>query len=489
MASNCRTRVALVLVLVFASLTSSLWPVSAVAMPRHHRSGQGHHKARLHHRAARRHDRRGTRRRHRKVARTASRLARCHSPVVALAPSGLSVLAPQSASFSAAALVTPGCAAASVRWQVAVGADARFINLPGATSATLRISSTDPSMTGNRYRAVFTDRAGSQFSSPATLTVSASPGAGGSRLFAAGSVWNQPLPVNVPLDPSSPKRIASLMDDINPPGPGVWLNWSQYSVPVYQVSANQPTVRVSLDVGAPMLQSAWQAVPIPAAAIPAAGSDASAVIYQPSTDKMWEFWQLSKQSDGFHARWGGAMASVSSNPGYYSSASWPALPPGAGWDWGSSASSLPAVAGLMTISELRSGHIDHALSVATTQACKWYVWPAQRTDGTSNDSNCLPEGAHLRLDPSLDLTKLSLPPIALMMAQAMQKYGIIVHDTTNSSVTFYAEQPADGTDPYSGPNGFFGGQPEWQFLRELPWSHLQLLKLGPQCAQGPCAAG
>jgi hypothetical protein len=278
------------------------------------------------------------------------------------------------------------------------------------------------------------------------------------------------------------------MDYINPPGPGVWLNWSQYSVPVYRIPAGQPTVPVTLDSNSPALAQAWQAVPIPSAATPAPGSDASAVIYQPSTDKMWEFWQLSKHGDGFHARWGGAMANVSTNAGYYSPLSWFGLTSQQGWDWGSSASSLPAIAGLMTISELKSGHINHALSVAMPQACKWYVWPAQRTDGASSDSNCLPEGAHLRLDPNIDLASLNLSPMALMMAQAMQKYGIIVHDTTNSSVTFYAEQPSDGTDPYDGPKGIFAGAPEWQFLRTIPWNHLQLLKLGPQCTQDPCAS-
>jgi hypothetical protein len=203
---------------------------------------------------------------------------------------------------------------------------------------------------------------------------------------------------------------------------------------------------------------------------------------------MWEFWQFSKQSGGFHARWGGAITSVSTNPGYYSSSSWPGLSSDKGWGWGSSASSLPAVAGLMTISELRAGEIDHALSVAPPQACTWYAWPAQRTDGSSSDPNCMPEGAHLRLDAGLDLASLNLPPMALMMARAMQKYGLIVHDTTHSSVSFFAEQPTDGSDPYDGSGGIFAGQQARQFLRLIPWDHLRLLKVGPHCTRTPCKA-
>jgi hypothetical protein len=308
------------------------------------------------------------------------------------------------------------------------------------------------------------------------------------RLFTASSVWNEPLRPNASLDPSSPARVAWLLKYLRQPGHGPWINTYQYSVPVYRVSARQPTVRVRLDAWAPMLERAWLAVPVPRGARPAAGTDASLVVYQPSTDKMWEFWQLRHEGDGWHARWGGAMADVSTNPGYYSSGVWPGLAVDDGWGWGSSASSLPAVAGLMTISELREGRIDHALAVATPEACAgWFAWPAQRTDGGSTDRNCLPEGAHLRLDPRLDLTALHLPPIALMMARAMQDYGIIVHDTTHSSFSFFAEQPTSGPDPYVGPDGTFDGLQEWQFLPLIPWNRLQLLPI-ERCSRSPCVA-
>jgi hypothetical protein len=444
--------------------------------------------------------------RHHRSARRRSALVRrgrCLRPIIRSQPANTTVTAPARAWFRAAASTSRECSALTVRWQASTKRH-RWFSVRGARSRTLKISPTKVSMSGRRYRAVFTNRAGSTTSraarlrvhhasgptpgSPATPPVN--PPAPGSQpqLFASSSVWNQALPSDAPVDPSSPARIASLLGVINPPGRGVWINWNQYSVPVYRVPADQPTLPVTLDTPNPALQRAWKAVPIPPSAAPAPGVDASLVVYQPSTDRMWEFWQLSKQSDGFHARWGGAMASISTNPGYYSPLAWPNLSSSEGWGWGSSASSLPAVAGLMTISELRSGHIDHALAVSVAQACTWFVWPAQRTDGASTDPNCLPEGAHLRLDPSLDLPSLNLPPIAQMMATAMQRYGIIVHDTSNSSVSFFAEQPADGSDPYDGPNGIFGGLQEWQFLPQIPWGHLRLLQMGPGCRQAPCPA-
>ncbi len=137
------------------------------------------------------------------------------------------------------------------------------------------------------------------------------------------------------------------------------------------------------------------------------------------------------------------------------------------------------VAGTITIDELRAGVIPHALALNIPWALpNVYSWPAQRTDGTSTDPDAIPEGARFRLDPDLDIDKLGLPPMARMMAKAMQRYGMIVRDQTGHAVSFFAENSAQfGTDPYTGPGGFFGGQPPDRLTRALPWEHLQLVKM------------
>ena len=66
------------------------------------------------------------------------------------------------------------------------------------------------------------------------------------------------------------------------------------------------------------LQGASNQVPIPADARPAAGTDSQITIYQPSTDRLWEYWHFRREPDGWHARWGGAIDDVSNSPGYYS---------------------------------------------------------------------------------------------------------------------------------------------------------------------------
>ena len=68
----------------------------------------------------------------------------------------------------------------------------------------------------------------------------------------------------------------------------------------------QRPVRVQLDTGvSPALQAAFERVPIPATATPAGGSDGTLVVWQPGTDRMWEFWKATRRADGWHAAWGG----------------------------------------------------------------------------------------------------------------------------------------------------------------------------------------
>ncbi len=93
------------------------------------------------------------------------------------------------------------------------------------------------------------------------------------------------------------------------------------------------------------------------------------------------------------------------------------------------------------------------------------------------DPLSLPEGAHLRLDPGLDLARLHLPHFTMLIAEAAQKYGIIVGET-GPNVSFYGQDPTPtGKNPYRGPTGYFEGHQPNELLASFPWSHVQLLKM------------
>lgn len=297
------------------------------------------------------------------------------------------------------------------------------------------------------------------------------------RFFANASFWNEELPGDAPLDPTSAAVMGAFDEEVATElqmDDGPWIDTTSYSIPVYTVPANQPTVRVILEASGPALQSAWDSVPLPSNAQPAAGTDHALVVWQPSTDRLWEFWRLVHEADGWHASWGGAMQNVSSNPGVYGPEAWP----GATTWWGVSASSLSDVGGLISLEDVEKGEINHALEMAIPDVrAGAYDSPAQRSDGKSTDPLALAEGAHLRLNPNLDLAALHLPRLTLMIAEAAQRYGIFVKDGAGN-VTFYAQDPIPtGTEPYSGPDGYFEGKYPNELLASFPWNELELLKM------------
>jgi hypothetical protein len=299
------------------------------------------------------------------------------------------------------------------------------------------------------------------------------------RFFSSSSFWNVPLGVGAVLDSRS-VEVVGVFDGVvgaeERAGTGPWIATTDYSVPVYTVSADQPVVPVELEHHVPeaALSAAWGAVPLPASAEPAVGTDGDLVVWQPSTDRLWEFWRLKHGAGGWGASWGGAMQHVSSSTGVYGSESWP----GAQSWWGVSASSLSLAGGLITFEDLQRGRIEHALALAIPGVRGGvYASPAQRTDGKSTNPLSLPEGARLRLNPKLDLAALHLPRITLMIAEAAQRYGIFIRDGSGN-VQFYAQAPElTATNPYAGPQGYFEGAYPNQLLATFPWNELQLLKM------------
>jgi hypothetical protein len=289
--------------------------------------------------------------------------------------------------------------------------------------------------------------------------------------FAASSIWNKPLRADSPRASNSSSLVAQLQRQVT--STGTWINTSSFSTPIYNVSGSQKRVRVTLhtdntSLSARDLTKAFGAgVPIPSNARPAPGTDRDLVIWQPSTDTMWELWVAQRTSSGWRADWGGRILHVSHNPGYFT---YPK-------DWGTAATSLSLLGGTIRISDLRAGHIDHALAISIPEARKYiYAFPAQRTDGSLDSPYAIPEGTRFRLDPKLNIAKLGLPPLTRMIAQAAQRYGLIVRDQSGS-VAMYAEQNTDpGGNPYSGPKGLFDGQSPKALLQDFPWSHLQVVE-------------
>lgn len=302
-----------------------------------------------------------------------------------------------------------------------------------------------------------------------------SPAAAGATPFAPDSFWNAPLADNAPVDPQSATWVTDLLRQAKW---GTYLNTTGYGVPVVDVPADQPTVAVQIDRTGPAamgLQDALVDVPLPADAQPASGTDGTLVINQPGADRMWEFWRLSSQADGWHASWGGVMNHVSTSPGFFSD---PSIVPW--WQdptrpWGASASGVALLGGLIRVQELAAGQIDHAVAMAIPVVrYKYYTWPAQRTDGTASNPAAPLEGMRFRLPPDLDIAALNLPPATAAIARAAQQYGIVLRDRSTNAVTLSAEDPGTaGPDPYP---AILGGVTPARILRNFPWDKLVVLQ-------------
>ena len=305
------------------------------------------------------------------------------------------------------------------------------------------------------------------------IAVTASAASAAPTPFAPSSVWNARLSSKAAIDRNSTGLVNELVRQASTVTN--WINTNQYSTPVYTVDQSVPSQYVQLDTPNPMytnstdaatLQTQFRWVPIPQNAVPAVGTDGHMVIYRPSTDQMWELWRLvnwgTAANPVWHASWGAKIDNVSTSNGRV-----PA-------PFGATASGEPLLGGLIRISDLQAGHIDHAVSIAIPNVQKTkFVWPATRTDGTYTGTNAIPEGQRFRLPASLNVAALHLPPVAQMIAYAAQKYGIILRDGANS-VTFFAEDETPlGTNPYA---TLFGGLDPSQILANFPWSKLQALR-------------
>jgi hypothetical protein len=302
--------------------------------------------------------------------------------------------------------------------------------------------------------------------------------------LAPDSIFNAPIARTALVDPASAAYVRRLAREAHR---AATINALRWSTPVYRVGADQPGVRVQLDTpNAPDLQARLEHVPLPADARAATGTDGNVVVVQASSDTAWELWRMRRDAGGaVHARWAGVVNPLSQHSGVFHD-----VPDAAGggwrerWFWGVTAAKLVKLGGLLTARELASGRIEHALAIATPNPrARLFAVPAQGTDGDGAAGDTLPEGARLRLDPSLDIDTLGLPPLTRALAEAAQRYGLVVNNRTGSTVAFYSEDPKGlGFDPY--PEIFRGTSP-WQVAHAFPWDRLQVLRMQLRSAPAP----
>jgi hypothetical protein len=318
----------------------------------------------------------------------------------------------------------------------------------GTTSPTPSPSQPAPSPTQSSAAPTPTPTTTPTTTPTASSSPSSAPSPSTSRAFAPNSPWNLAIPASPRLDPNSAGIAANLSTR-----PGI-SDIYEFGVPVWEADATTPKVSVKCTEPWGTCQLSQQQVPMPTNAVPSSGSDGAMVVVDHSTNKAYEFWQAQKlSSTSWQTSWGGVVDITGSGT--------PGQAVGAG---------VSRLAGLVRVSELQAGHIDHALVFSTSLTCPSYRYPATKSDGHSS-GNCIPEGGRIQLDPSINVDAISgITPGERMVAHALQTYGAYAIDTGGANMAFIFETPSGESDPYAGL-----GLSDYGALSHIPWTHIRVL--------------
>jgi hypothetical protein len=259
------------------------------------------------------------------------------------------------------------------------------------------------------------------------------------RPFASTSPFNVTVAAGAALDPLS----ASMVAHATRTGM-VNANLFAYAVPIYAATASTPTYAVTCS-----MEPAWgtcpfrgRKMPIPNGAVPSAGSDKAMVVVDAGRTISGEYWQATRS----------------------------------GASTGAGASRL---GGVIRVSEIKAGRIDHALVLQSDNVCREQIRPpAIKTDGDSSRTDCIPEGARLQLDPSISVTSLpGITPGEKAVARALQLYGAYVIDRGGAPLAISFERAPDATASNPGLVYTTAGL-RWDYddLPHIPWSRLRVLK-------------
>jgi hypothetical protein len=215
------------------------------------------------------------------------------------------------------------------------------------------------------------------------------------------------------VDPNSATYLANMSSGthLHPD----WGDWStdHYGIPWQVVPSTQAAVPMTFTYAS---ESDPGPYPFPSNALVEGGAnsggDMHVLVVEQGTCKLYETWSSTYVGPGWNAG-SGALFDLGSN----------ALRPD-GWT-SADAAGLPVLPGLVKVSEVKAGAINHALRFTMDKTQAGYIHPATHYAGSSNTS-LPPMGLRLRLKASVDLSVYSGP--ALVILTAMKQYGLLLAD-------------------------------------------------------------
>jgi hypothetical protein len=281
------------------------------------------------------------------------------------------------------------------------------------------------------------------------------------------------------VDPSSSAFVANIVAQYQGDYGQVGVNTNR---PVYEVPAGQAMVPVTVQSGCKdFTVDTGKKAPIPSYAMPGDSTDNILTVYQPSSDRAWEFWEAADTNGSWSACWGGKLDMATSN-GVFPN------------PYGETASGISNLATEITEADVASGSIDHAIGFEVLgEECDWSgtsahggLYPADRTDCGYDIAGASAEGQWFRFAPGTEMPA-GLTPFGQMVFKAILSYGMVALDM-GGDVAIEADMNGyvDGTTTVEGPweeegnpvstdpiNNATGTTPSYELVANLPWSDLQ----------------
>ncbi|MEL6891072.1 MAG: hypothetical protein AAFP84_05730 [Actinomycetota bacterium] len=283
--------------------------------------------------------------------------------------------------------------------------------------------------------------------------VAAGPTIAGCPVFPADNAWNTPVDA-APLHPSSDRIIARILRD---GGDFLHPDFGEnpdYGIPYVVVGEDEPLVPVAYDAYGNESDPGPFPIPLdaPIEGAPGATSgDRHVIALRSGTCELFELYVGRPGATGWTAA-SGARFGLRSN----------ALRP-LGWT-SADAAGLPILPGLVRYDEVDAGRIDHAIRVTFRRTRRGYVLPATHFASSRTDTDLPPMGLRLRLRADTDLSRVTGQ--ARVIAEAMQRYGLIVAD--NGSNWFFQGAPSPGWD-----------DDDLNQLKSIPGAAFEVVDTGP----------
>lgn len=284
----------------------------------------------------------------------------------------------------------------------------------------------------------------------------------GSNFFTTSLLWSTPVPADTPVDPQS-ARYVEKMAGLDPV-----VTLRTFTVTVLVADDTSPRHTISPTAKRRPPGYKIDNVPIPTQLTIDPADNGHLAIFDRTSRCVYELYKTELRNGGWSAEW--INATPTDGEGIYPDGLSPR------------SSGFATTAGLIWPDELRSGVIPHALVFGYPfTRSGGPVAPATRSEGRSTESAALPIGAHLVLDPALDLSTLGLPPAERTIAEALQRYGMVLGDSSNG-FSLYAVNPRSfPADPYA---STWGGV-TYVDLNRIPFDRMRVLPLGAQQPRSP----